>query len=297
MIFEEPVVFHSQGVPLVGRFLRNSERARPRGPLVVCMGSWLTVKEQMAMTYARRLAELGYAAFVFDFSGFGESGGEPRQAELPARKIQDIFAAVEFASTMSFVDPDNIACLGICASAQYTLAALARGLRVRSFASVAGWYHDPDSIAPFYGGAAGVALRLGRARAALDRQLAGELVLAPAYAEADERAGMHFRLDYYARPERGALPQWKNQMAEMSWLYWLMFDGLDAAARVDTPALFVHADGGAFPEHVRTVHSRLRGSKRLVWTEGNQIDFYDQPPQLAVALEAAKTWFDETLRG
>ena len=85
-------------------------------------------------------------------------------------------------------------------------------------------------------------------------------------------------------------------MAEMSWLYWLMFDGLDAAAKVDTPTLFVHADGGAFPEHVRTVHSRLKGPKRLVWTEGNQIDFYDQPPQLAVALEAAKAWFDETLR-
>jgi uncharacterized protein len=296
MIFEEPVVFHSQGVPLVGRFLRNSEQASPRAPLVVCMGSWLTVKEQMAMTYARRLAELGYAAFVFDFSGFGESQGQPRQAELPARKIQDIFAAVEFASTLSFVDPERIGCLGICASAQYALAALARGLRVRSFASVAGWYHDPGSIAPFYGGASGVALRLGRARAALGRQLAGETVLAPAYAENDDRAGMHFRLDYYARPERGALPQWRNEMAEMSWLYWLMFDGLGAAARVDTPTLFVHADGCAFPEHVKTVHSRLSGPKRLVWTEGSQIDFYDQPPQVGAAVDAAKAWFDQTLR-
>jgi dienelactone hydrolase len=296
MIFEEPVMFHSSGVPLVGHFFRSSERARPRQPLVVCMGSWLTVKEQMASTYARRLAELGYAAFVFDFSGFGQSGGEPRQAELPARKIQDLFAAVEFASTLSFVDPERIACLGICASAQYTLAALARGLRVRSFASVAGWYHDPDSIAPFYGGAEGVALRLSRARAALQKQLAGELVLAPAYAEGNDRAGMHFRLDYYARPERGAVPQWRNQMAELSWLYWLLFDGLDAGAHVDTPTLFVHADGCAFPDHVKTLHARLGGPKRLVWTEGSQIDFYDQPPQVGAALEAAKAWFDETLR-
>jgi uncharacterized protein len=36
------------------------------------MGSWLTVKEQIATTYARRLAERGYTGFVFDFSGFGE---------------------------------------------------------------------------------------------------------------------------------------------------------------------------------------------------------------------------------
>jgi uncharacterized protein len=141
-----------------------------------------------------------------------------------------------------------------------------------------------------------VVLRLGRARAALAQKLAGVPVFAPAYAENDDRAGMHFRLDYYAQPERGALPAWRNQMAEVSWLYWLRFDGLDAAARVDTATLFVHADGCAFPEHVKTVHSRLRGPKRLVWTEGNQIDFYDQAPQVGAAVEAAKAWFDETLR-
>jgi alpha/beta superfamily hydrolase len=32
--------------------------------------------------YARQLADLGYTAFTFDFSGFGESEGEPRQAEM-----------------------------------------------------------------------------------------------------------------------------------------------------------------------------------------------------------------------
>jgi uncharacterized protein len=296
MIFEEPVVFHSHGIPLVGRFVRNSERSRPREPLVLCMGSWLTVKEQMALGYARQLAERGYAAFVFDFSGFGESRGEPRQLELPARKIQDIAAAVEFVATLSFVDRERIGCLGICASAQYALAALARGVPIRSFASVAGWYHDPDSIAPFYGGAEGVALRLGRARAALSRQLAGEIAFVPAYDEGNDRAGMHFRLDYYARPERGAVQQWKNQMAEPSWLYWLLFDGLAAAEHVATPTLFVHSDGCAFPEHVRAVHARLRGPKRLVWQEGSQIDFYDQPVQVGAALEAVKAWFDETLR-
>jgi len=33
---------------------------------------------------------------------FGESGGEPRQAEIPAKKIADICAAAEFLSTLSF---------------------------------------------------------------------------------------------------------------------------------------------------------------------------------------------------
>jgi fermentation-respiration switch protein FrsA (DUF1100 family) len=297
MSSEWPVIFHSNGVPLVGRFIRDTPTLQ-RQPVVIVMGSWLTVKEQMALTYARRLAELGYTAFIFDFSGFGASQGEPRQAEIPARKIADIGAAVEFVKTLSFVDPERVGCLAICASAQYTLAALARGAEVRSFASVAGWFHDSASVAPFYGGEAGVELRLARARQAIEAySQRGTLVTAPAYRAGDDRAGMCFELDYYALPARGAVPTWKNEMAEMTWLYWLLYDGLAAAAHVDTPTLFVHSDACVFPDHVRRLHAELRGHKRLVWGTGSQIDFYDQAPQLEQALRALGEWFGETLRG
>jgi hypothetical protein len=79
MTHEFPMVFHSQGVPLAARVFRNLESLGVRQPGVIAMGSWLTVKEQMATTYALRLAERGYTAFVFDFSGFGESAGDPQR--------------------------------------------------------------------------------------------------------------------------------------------------------------------------------------------------------------------------
>jgi uncharacterized protein len=296
MLYEFPVVFHSHGVLLVGRLFRNVESLGVRQPGVIAMGSWLTVKEQMATTYARRLAERGYTALAFDFSGFGESDGEPRQAELPARKIGDIAAAVQFMRTLAFVDPQRIGCLAVCASAQYTLRAIVDGAPIRSFASVAGWFHDSASIAPFYGGEPGVALRLSRARAALERFVRDrEVMMAPAYAEGDDRAGMHFRLDYYGSTSRGAVPAWSNTMAEMTWLYWLSFDGLSAAPAVTTPSMFVHADGCAFPEHVTRVHAHIAGPKQLVWGEGNQIDFYDQAPAVSFSVEAVHDWFTRTL--
>lgn len=99
------------------------------------------------------------------------------------------------------------------------LHALADGLPIRSFARVAGWYHTPASVAPFYGG--------------------------------------------------------------------------DDHVRV--PSLFVHADGCAFPDHVRQVHARVKGPKALVWSEGTQIDFYDQPAQVGTAVRAVTQWFAETL--
>ncbi|HEY8549518.1 MAG TPA: hypothetical protein VIL35_06160 [Vicinamibacterales bacterium] len=295
MISEYPVIFHSQGVPLAGRILRRGGLAE-RQPGIVVMGSWLTVKEQMATVYARQMAERGYTALTFDFAGFGESAGEPRQTEIPSRKIADIGAAVDFLRSLSFVAGDRLALLAICASAQYSLAAIANGLPVRSFASVAGWYHDPASVAPFYGGEDGVQRRLSRAREAFEAWTrTRQIVTAPAYEDGNDRAGMHFRLDYYGRVDRGAVPEWKNEMAEMTWFYWLTFDGLAAADRVTTPSIFVHSDGCAFPDHVRQVHARVQGPKELVWLSGSQIDFYDQPEQVNASVEAVSRWFDRTV--
>src|SRR5262249_24936743 len=151
---------------------------------VVVIGSWLTVKEQMALTYGRRLAAAGYTAFIFDFAGFGQSGGDPERTEIPARKIADISAAVAFLRTLAFVDAGPIGCVAIAPRAQYSLRALAEGVPLKSFASVAGWFHDPASVAPFYGGDSGVRLRIGRAREAHEKYLqTGELRMVPAYKE------------------------------------------------------------------------------------------------------------------
>src|SRR5262245_52745600 len=295
MVHVTPLPFFRGGIRIAGRLFRNTDRPDLRQPAVIVTGSWLTVKEQMAETYARQLAERGYTAFTFDFTGFGESAGEPRQAEIPDRKITDLIAAADFVSTLSIVEPDTLAHLAICASAQYGLAALARGSQVRRFVSVAGWYHDTASVAPFYGGPSGVEARVARARASLDRYLAtGTIDTVPAYKVGDENAAIFFELDYYGNPARGAVPAWKNEMATLSWTYWFMFDGVRPAEHVQAPSLFVHSDGCVFPDNVRTVHARLRGPKELVWAEGTQADFYDQPAQVERAVNAADAFLKRT---
>ena len=75
-------------------------------------------------------------------------------------------------------------------------------------------------------------------------------------------------------------------MAEMSWQHWLTFDGLAAADRVTTPVLFVHSDGCVFPDTVRDLAARVRGPVEVVWGNGTQTDFYDQPEQVAFAVDA-----------
>jgi len=289
------IPFWSSGNRLAGRLYRNTGDVDQRQPGVIVTGSWLTVKEQMQDVYARRLADLGYTAFTFDFTGFGESDGEPRQLEMPDRKIADLIAAADFLSTLSFVEPDTIAHLGVCASAQYGLAALARGSKAARFVSVAGWFHDPASVAPFYGGAAGVNERLAIAARAIDRfTSSGDVDLVPAYKPGDPAAGMSFELDYYANPSRGATPQWDNAMATMSWWYWLTYDGLRAAKHVTASTLFVHSDGCVFPDNLRSVYAEVRGPKRLAWLAGGQTDFYDQPAQVEPAIAAVDAFLRES---
>jgi len=92
--------------------------------------------------------------------------------------------------------------------------------------------------------------------------------MVPAYRPGDDRAGMFFELDYDANPGRVAVSERKNEMAEMSWLFWLTFDGLRSAGEVTAPTLMAHSDECVFPEHPKAVYAALKGPKRLGWTEG-----------------------------
>ena len=292
-----PFIFFSEGVRLSGTLHRNVADLLTPQPAIVVSGSWLTVKEQMADGYARELAIRGYSAFTFDFTGFGQSDGSPRQAEIPTRKLADISAAVRFVATLSCVQ-GSVGYLAICASAQYVLAALAGGAPIGALVSVAGWFHDAPSIAPFYGGPEGVQRRLSIGQRALEAYVHdGELLKAPAFANGDERAGMYFPLDYYANRSRGAIAEWKNEMSEITWLYWLTFDGMRSARAVSTPTLLIHGDGCALPDNARRVYEELRGPKDLLWMDGAQVDFYDQAPLVSASVEAADRHFRRALFG
>ena len=92
------------------------------------------VKEQVAGLFAQKLAEMGYVVIVADASYQGESGGEPRQRDYPANRINDISGMVDFLASLSYVDSDRIASLGICGGGGYTLAAAQIDKRIKAVA-------------------------------------------------------------------------------------------------------------------------------------------------------------------
>lgn len=208
--------FHTLWGPLDGRI--HEPETTPAAGVVVVTGSWLTVKEQMPLRYAEALTERGFTAVTFDFPGFGGSAGALRQAELPGQKVAVIAEIARQVAELGVVPGRKVGHLAVCASAQYALTALAEGAPISALVSVAGWFHDPATVADLYGGPDGVRERLERGRQAAARYLAdGTVNTVPAYREGDENAAMFIELDYYADTARGAIPAWNNEMAELSW--------------------------------------------------------------------------------
>lgn len=81
------------------------------------------VKEQVAGLYAQRLAEQGYITITADAAYQGASGGEPRNVDKPAYRIEDILGMADFISQYAGADTARIGLLGICGGGGYSLAA------------------------------------------------------------------------------------------------------------------------------------------------------------------------------
>jgi fermentation-respiration switch protein FrsA (DUF1100 family) len=279
----EPVSFISGGETLVGSLVVPARPPSGRYPAVVIAGGQTCVKEQMAERYAHRLAEHGFAGLAFDFRGFGESGGRPRDYESPSRKVEDLHSALSFMSDLPAVDPARLAALGIGVGAGYVVVEAADDHRVVALAIVAPGMQDGRIVQDRYGGAEGVAERRARgesARRAYEEtgQVNYETVVSPG----DPPGVVGFFLD----PDRGGVPQWSNRFAVLSWPEWLDFDPISAAPRIMVPTLMVHSEQATDPEGAHRFFDQLPGLKTELWTDGIQFDFYDREPQVTLAVDA-----------
>jgi hypothetical protein len=295
---EQEVNFTSEGDKLSGiLYLPADSKKGEKMPALVVTGSWTTVKEQMAGTYAKKLASEGFAALVFDFRGYGQSGGEPRQYESPRRKIQDIKNAVAFLQTLPMVDPDRIGGLGICASSGYMAWAAAEDNQIKALAAIAPWLHDAELVKHVYGGESGVSGKIAAGNAAKEKyERTGVNDMVPACSATEREAAMFGPFEYYLNPSRGAIPQWKNQFAVMSWPEWLEFNPIMKASSIAVPTLFVHSENAAIPDGAKKFHGRIAFPKDFYWMQGTQFDFYDNPSTVNEASRKAVQWFNESLK-
>jgi uncharacterized protein len=269
--------FQSEGETLVGNLFMPA-RQEPAG-VVVAVGPLTSVKEQASGTYARAMAERGYAALAFDYRYFGESEGRPRQFENhPDANIEDIRSA-----GTALLGDDRLAHLplfglGVCFGAGPMVRAVAGDPRFQGFAGVAGVYTDDANNKARMGDAYQAAIERGKAAERVWRET-GEAETIPAVAPDGGDVAMPLReaYEFYGTP-RGQVPNYVNGYAVQSLAYSVPFDARGAADVLEVPVLIVHSEKALAPDLAHAFYSAVKSPKQELWLESQgQIDFLRRP--------------------
>jgi uncharacterized protein len=133
----KPVTFKNQNLKMAGLIFSPADMDESKKyPAIVVVHPGGGIKEQTASVYAYRLAQRGYIAFAFDASHQGASEGLPRQLEDPTKRVEDVRSAVDYITTLPYVDRERIGALGICAGGGYAINATQTERRIKAVATV-----------------------------------------------------------------------------------------------------------------------------------------------------------------
>jgi len=284
-VTESRLTFQSGGETLVGDLYLPTEDS-PAG-IVVAVGPLTSVKEQASGTYARAMAERGYAGLAFDYRYFGESGGQPRQFENPEANIEDIKSAATALLADDRMTGRPLFGVGICFGAGPMVRTVSEDSRFQAFAGVAGVYTDGALTKARMGDEYDAKIERGRAAERTWRET-GEAETIPAVAPDGGDVAMPLReaYEFYGTP-RGGVPNYTNGYAVQSLAYSLPFDARGAADKISVPVLVVHSEHALAPNLARAFSSAVTSPKRELWLESQgQIDFYDDPKLVTPAADA-----------
>ncbi|MEO8238879.1 MAG: alpha/beta hydrolase [Flavobacterium sp.] len=293
------ISFKRDGLTLIGNLYtpENFDQSNHYNAIIV-QGSFTSVKEQMAGTYAQKFAEQGFVALAFDYSHYGESEGTPRQTESYIDKTNDLKSAVTYLTDLPYINA--VSMVGVCTSAGNTAYLVASDERIKAIATVAAFLPTPELFEMMMGGKEGIVKKIAVGKEVKRKyDETGEETFITAYSETDENAVNYIKyegaFDYYLNENRGNVSNYKNAFNIISWDTMLAFDPIKEASKVKVPAIVIHSDESAFPDNAKKFYEELQGKKELVWADGNHYDYYDSEKQIDNAVKNVTRFFNENL--
>lgn len=241
----EKVAFPSDTVSCAGYLFHPEPQAGTgkRLPVVILAHGFSGTMDRL-VPHAERFAAGGIAALVFDYRGFGESGGEPRQVvDLPGQH-EDLRAAIAWVRRREDLDPDRVALWGNSLGGAHVVSVAADDPRVAAVVAQIPFNGFPRRVE---GRSTGAGLRL--VGAMVWDSVRGRLHLEPFYIPMVAKPGelavtATQEADRHIQTLTGgdAATLWKNQVAPRGLLQMLRYRPALDAARLQAPLLVCAAE-------------------------------------------------------
>lgn len=131
------VTFMNNDITMAGNvYFPTDFNETSKHPTIVVVHPGGGVKEQTAGLYALKLAGEGFVTLAFDASHQGSSGGMPRFLDDPMKRVTDFYSAVDYLTSLPYVDADRIGALGVCAGSGIAVKSSMTERRVKAIATV-----------------------------------------------------------------------------------------------------------------------------------------------------------------
>ncbi|WP_435593371.1 alpha/beta hydrolase [Nocardia sp. bgisy118] len=130
------ISFTSHGVRCAAWHLTAGRDTAGGRPCVVMAHGFGGTRDTGLLGYAESFADAGFDVLVFDYRGFGDSEGTPRQDVSVRRQREDYHAAIAAARHLPGVDPDRIALWGTSYSGGHAIAVAAQDRRIAAIISL-----------------------------------------------------------------------------------------------------------------------------------------------------------------
>ena len=302
----EKVSFNNNGIRMAGNlYLPPNHNGARKYPAIVVAHPWGGVKEQTAGLYAQQLARKGFVTLAFDASHYGESGGEPRDLEDPADRVQDIRSAVGYLASLPQVDANRIGAVGVCAGGGYTLHGAQTDLRVEAVAGV---------VAYDIGGATRTGIQdapvtaedrqklLQRVAEQLNKEAAGAPMLVQQLLPSRDQVSANTEnftreaVDYYLTA-RAAHPSAHNRFVVTSPGLHIAYYPLEHMELISPrPVLLIAGERAETRKFSEAAHAKAQQPKELLIVPGaSHFDLYDKPQYVTPAVDKMAEFFGKHL--
>lgn len=273
--------FISQGITCAAWYIPAStdKFANENGrPCIVMAHGFGGTRDTGILEFAKPFSEIGIDAFVFDYRGFGDSGGMPRQDVSYLRQREDYHAAITAARSLPNVDETRIAIWGTSYSGGHVVVIAAQDPKIAAVISMTPATDGLAALAQIrrYGGIKQLATAVGHGLRDLGRALTHRpphfipIVGQPGSAAMISTPGAE------AGYKAMAGPTWRNEVCARTALEVARNRPITFANRVKSPLLVQVGsnDQVAPPDAARKTASLAKGEVELLEYPIDHFDVY-----------------------